>query len=101
MSPKGGKSMKNYELMYIVDTAVSDEQRENIISKFKALVENNNGKIVSEEKMGVKKYAYPINFKTEGYYVLLNFEADATLPAIIKKQMLITDGIVRHMIVAK
>lgn len=93
--------MKNYELMYIIDATVSDEKREQLIEKFKALVESNNGKVVSEEKMGVKKFAYPINYKTEGYYVLLNFEAEATVPALIKEQMLITDGIVRHMIVAK
>ena len=93
--------MKNYELMYIIDTTVSDEKREQLIEKFKALVENNNGKVVSEEKMGVKKFAYPIDYKTEGYYVLLNFEAPASVPALIKEQMLITEGIVRHMIVAK
>ncbi len=93
--------MKNYELMYIIDPTVGDEKREQLIEKFKALVESNNGKVVSEEKMGVKKFAYPINYKTEGYYVLLNFEAEASVPALIKEQMLITDGIVRHMIVAK
>ena len=93
--------MKNYELMYIIDTTVAEEKREQLIEKFKTLVESNNGKVVSEEKMGVKKFAYPINYKTEGYYVLLNFEAEATVPALIKEQMLITDGIVRHMIVAK
>ena len=93
--------MKNYELMYIIDATVSDEKREQLIEKFKSLVESNNGKVVNEEKLGVKKFAYPIDYKTEGYYVLLNFEAEATVPALIKEQMLITDGIVRHMIVAK
>ena len=93
--------MKNYELMYIIDASVTDEQRESLISKFKALIETNNGKVVSEEKLGVKKFAYPINYKTEGYYVLVNFEAESSVPALIKEQMLITDGIVRHMIVIK
>ena len=93
--------MKNYELMYIIDATVSDEKREQLIEKFKALVESNNGKVVSEEKMGVKKFAYTIDYKTEGYYVLLNFEAEANVPALIKEQMLITEGIIRHMIVIK
>lgn len=93
--------MKNYELMYIIDATVADEKREQLIEKFKALVESNNGKVVSEEKIGVKKFAYTIDYKTEGYYVLLNFEADAKVPALIKEQMLITDGIIRHMIVIK
>jgi small subunit ribosomal protein S6 len=63
--------MKNYELMFIIDATVCDEKREQLIEKFKALVESNNGKVVNEEKIGVKKFAYPINYKTEGYYVLM------------------------------
>ena len=93
--------MKKYELMYIIDSSVTDEQREALIAKFRALIESNNGKVVNEEKMGLKKFAYPINYKTEGYYVLVEFEADSSVPALIKEQMLITDGIVRHMTVAK
>ena len=42
MSPQGGKNMKNYELMYIIDTAVSEEKREQLIEKFKTIVESNS-----------------------------------------------------------
>jgi len=93
--------MKSYELLYIIDTAVSDENREEIISKVKAIVDNNGGKAEEPEKWGVRKYAYPISYKNEGYYVLMNFEAPETVPQIIESQLLITDGLVRHMIVAK
>ena len=102
MSPQGGKrSMKNYELMYIIDATVADEKREQIIEKFKALIESNNGKIVSEEKIGVKKFAYPINYKNEGFYCLMNFEANDKAPAAVSEKLNINKNIVRHMIVAK
>ena len=90
--------MKNYELMYIIDTAVADEKREQIIEKFKSLIESNNGKVVSEEKIGVKKFAYPINYKTEGYYVLMAFESDVNLITELKRVAGITDGILRRLI---
>ena len=93
--------MKAYEILYIIDSTVADEKREEIISKVKALVENNGGKAQEPEKWGVRKFAYPIAYKNEGYYVLMNFEAPANVPQILESQMLIMDGVVRQMISAK
>lgn len=93
--------MKSYEILYIIEAATGDEKREEIISKVKAMVDDNGGKAQEPEKWGVRKFAYPINYKTEGYYVLMNFEAPETLPQNLDSQLQIIDGIVRHMIVAK
>ena len=93
--------MKSYEILYIIDATTSDEKREEIISKVKALVEDNGGVAQEPEKWGVRKFAYPINYKTEGYYVLMNFEAPETVPQILESQLLILDGIVRQMTVSK
>ena len=93
--------MKDYELLYIVDASLTDEKREELISKVTALVNDNKGEAGEPEKWGVRKYAYPINYKNEGYYVLMNFKGDENLPRVLNNQLLITDGVVRHMIVAK
>lgn len=90
-----------YELMYIVSSAASEEQREALINKFSAMVEEKGGKIVSLEKMGMKKFAYPINFKNEGFYVLMTFEADAVVVDEMNKLMNITENIVRQMFIKK
>ena len=93
--------MKSYEILYIIDATTSDEKREEIISKVKAIVNDNGGTAQEPEKWGVRKFAYPINYKTEGYYVLMNFEAPETVPQILESQLLILDGVVRQMTVAK
>lgn len=93
--------MKTYELLYIIDTAVAEEKREEMISKVKAIVNDNGGKAGEPEKWGVRKYAYPIAYKTEGYYVLMVFEAPESVPQILENQLLITEGVVRHMITVK
>ena len=93
--------MKAYELLYIVDAGLADEKREELIAKVKSLVESNKGEAEEPEKWGVRKYAYPIAYKTEGYYVLMNFKADVNVPKVLDAQLRITDGIVRHMIVSK
>ena len=58
--------MKDYELLYIVDASLTDEKREELISKVSALVNDNKGEASEPEKWGVRKYAYPINYKNEG-----------------------------------
>ena len=93
--------MKAYEILYIIDSSVGDEKREEIIAKVKTIVENNGGTAQEPEKWGVRKFAYPINYKNEGYYVLMNFEANENVPQTLESQLLILDGVVRQMIVAK
>ena len=93
--------MKNYELLYIIDATLADEKKEAIIEKVKAIVTNNGGEVSEPEKWGVRKYAYTINFQNEGYYVLMNFKSESNVPKIMESQLLILDGVVRHMIVAK
>ena len=93
--------MKTYELLYIIDATVADDKREELINKVKAIVEDNCGKDGEVDKWGVRKYAYPIDYKTEGYYVLMSFEAPTTVPQVLESQMLIMEGVVRHMVTFK
>lgn len=93
--------MKAYELLYIIDAQVADEKREELISKVNELINNNGGKAQEADKWGIRKFAYPIAYKNEGYYVLVNFEGPVSLPKLLESQLLIMDGVVRHMISAK
>lgn len=74
--------MKTYEMLYVLDANLSDEAKEAFVSKFEGIVTNNGGTVVSTDKWGVKKLAYPINYKSDGYYVLMTFEAE---PAVVKE----------------
>ncbi|MBO4569808.1 MAG: 30S ribosomal protein S6 [Clostridia bacterium] len=94
--------MNKYELLYIIDASVSDEARNALIEKFVKFVKDNGGVVEKEpEKFGVKKYAYPINDKNEGYYCLMSFESNPEVPNKLTALMKITDGIVRTMIEKK
>ncbi len=90
--------MRKYEMLYILSTELTDEAREQIISKFENLVSSNGGTVSKVDKWGVKKLVYPINYKTEGYYVLMTFECDVNLITELKRVAGITDGIMRRLI---
>ena len=93
--------MNSYELLYIIDNDLSDEAKEAVIARISAVVTDNGGTIDELDKWGTRRLAYPINYKSEGYYVLVNFSANPDLPAELERVMRITDSIVRFMVVKK
>lgn len=93
--------MNKYELLYIISSDLAEEQREALIKKVVSMVEAKGGKVEGTDKWGMKKLAYPINFKNEGFYVLMNVEMNPQEIDAMSKLMNITEGIIRQMFVRK
>lgn len=93
--------MNKYELMVILSNTLTDEEKEAVITKIQGLLESNSATISSIERVGTKKYAYAINYKNEGYYVLINVECEANVPNLVQKQLLLLEDVVRSMFVKK
>lgn len=90
----------NYEVVYIIDPAVGEEAIAATVQKFKALAEE-NATAVEVDEWGKRRLAYAIDYKTEGYYVLMTFTSQPAFPRELDRILGITDGIMRSMIVAK
>ncbi|MBO7138690.1 MAG: 30S ribosomal protein S6 [Bacteroidaceae bacterium] len=67
--------MNQYETVFILTPVLSDEQMKEAVEKFKDVLTNAGAEIISEENWGLKKFAYPIDKKTTGFYVLIEFNA--------------------------
>ena len=94
------ENVKNkYETIFVIDASLAEDQINAIVEKFKALIAE-NATTESVDVWGKRRLAYPINYKTEGYYVLVNFESQAEFIAELDRVYNITDGILRSMIVA-
>ena len=91
--------MNKYELVYVIDAGLEDEARKAVIDRFNGMIEQEGGKVLKVDEWGKRRLAYPINYKTEGYYVLVNFESEATLPHEIERTMQIAESILRYLIV--
>jgi len=91
------KTSANYELMYIIDLDIGEEEITAMVEKFKTLIEA-NGTVNELEEMGKRKLAYLINDKPEGYYVLVRFTSGPEFPAELDRILKITDGIMRSLI---
>ena len=90
--------MKTYEMLYILDAALSDEAKDAYVKKLEDIVVSSNGKVVSTEKSGVKKLAYPINYKSDGYYVLMTFEADGSAVKELDRISGLSSEVLRRMV---
>lgn len=91
------KTTEKYELMYIINPNLSEEETAAVVEKFKALV-GQNGTLEEMEEMGKRKLAYEINYISEGYYVLVKFTSGPDFPAELDRVLGITDGILRSLI---
>ena len=91
--------MNKYEVVYIIDPAVEDEARKALINRFNELITGNGGSVDKVEEWGKKRLAYAIDYKTEGYYVLVNFQAEAELPKELERNLQISDSVIRYQVI--
>ena len=96
--------MNKYESMFVFSVAKDEEAVTALSEKFQALI-SANGTLVSAEPFGgmngVRTLAYEINDETQGAYVLMNYEAAASLPAELERVAGITDGVLRVLTIRK
>lgn len=91
--------MNKYEVVYIIDPAVEEEARKELIAKFNTLIADNGGSVDKVEEWGKRRLAYAINYKTEGYYVLVNFQGEAELPRELERNLQISDSVIRYQVI--
>ena len=88
-----------YEVLYIIDATLGEEETTALVEKFKAMVEA-EGTLSNIDEWGKRRMAYAINDLTEGYYVLMNMETNPAFPAELERVMKITDGVLRCLVTA-
>ncbi len=91
--------MNQYEVMYVIDAALEDSARAELINRFSDLVKKNGGEVDRVDEWGKRRLAYAIQYKTEGYYVLMYIKAPAELPRELERNMQISDSILRYLTV--
>ena len=92
--------MTNYELMFIIDPTLEDEKKEATIETVKGIIEA-DGTVGEVDVWGLRKLAYPIQKKNEGYYVVVTFQASPELPKELDRRLRISEVVMRHLIINK
>ena len=94
------KMLNSYETIFIIDGTLDEEAVKGLQAKFTDLIAA-NGTVETVDEWGKRRLAYEIDYKTEGYYVLVDFKATSEFPKELDRQYRITDGILRTIIIRK
>jgi len=91
--------MRDYELMYIINTNVDDEKRPAVIEKYKQIITDGGGEIVKVDEWGKRRLAYEVNKNREGYYVLMNYKSSIAACQELERLMKIDEAILKHLVI--
>ena len=92
--------LRQYETIFILNPELDEETTNNLVEKFTGLL-STSAQLDNVDKWGKKKLAYPIDYKTEGYYVLANFSANPEFPHELERQYKITEGVLKYIVIKK
>lgn len=94
------KKICSYETLFAINGNLAEDECKALVEKFVTLV-NENATNVSVNEWGKRKFAYPINYVTEGYYVLVSFDSETSFPLELERVFGITEGVLRFMTTTK
>ncbi len=89
--------MNNYETVFILTPVLSDAQMKEAVDKFTSLLKEQGAEIVNEECWGLRKLAYPIEKKTTGFYVLVEFKAEPQVIATLETNLRRDERVIRFL----
>lgn len=90
--------MTNYEVMFIIDPVLEDDKKDAVVETVQQII-SADGEVSKVDVWGMRKLAYPIQKKNEGYYVVVEFKASPELPKELDRRLKISDNVMRHMII--
>ncbi len=90
--------MNKYEVMYVIDTALEDSARTDLIAYFSGIIAKNGGQVDRIDEWGKRRLAYAINYKTDGYYVLAYIQGPSELPRELERNFQINDNVLRYLV---
>lgn len=91
--------MRKYEALFILEPTLNEEAYKAALDRVKGVIENGGGVIENVDEWGKRRLAYEIEKINEGFYVLINFEANTDLPKELDRILRISDFVIRHIVV--
>lgn len=91
--------MRAYELMVIFDSGLDDLAIDDQVKSVAAQVATRGGAVVNTDRWGRRRFAYEIDHKTEGYYVVWEITSDGADLEALERSLRLADEVVRHKLV--
>jgi small subunit ribosomal protein S6 len=91
--------LRLYETTIITDAQLSDPEIEAEVKKMEELITSNGGAIVETQRWGIRRLAYEIKHKRQGFYTHFLYQAAPGLPAVLENAFKVNEKIIRFLTV--
>ena len=91
--------MRRYELMLVLRPDAPDDRAQAVLDRTTRQITTTGGQIVKVAPWGRRRLAYPIDRHREGSYHIVVFEAPSDTVAEVERSLLITEEVLRHLVV--
>ena len=91
--------MRAYELMIILDNETDDRVADQVVEQVADYVSSLGGQVANEDRWGMRRFAYEINHKSEGFYTVLEFVTPGGELAPLERNLRLADEVVRHKLI--
>lgn len=89
--------MKKYETAIVFDPEIPEDRRKEFLAKLAGVIASFQGQVVKQDDWGVRKLAYPIRKRSNGYYTFLVYSGDRGVVEELERNIKIFDGILRYL----
>ena len=90
---------RHYEVMVIVDPRLDDAKVQETLDKVVSVVTDRGGEATKVDNWGRRKLAYEMDHLNEGYYAVIDFEAEPAAMDELDRVARLSDELMRHKIV--
>jgi small subunit ribosomal protein S6 len=91
--------MRHYEVMLILDPSLEDKDVKAAVDRFLATVTSRGGKVTGIDHWGKRRFAYEIRHIGEGYYAVVDLEAEPATVDELSRVLFLADNVIRHKVV--
>ncbi len=92
---------RDYELGFILNPEVSEEQSNAILERIQQIVNNHDGQVVRINQWGRRRLAYPIRHQRDGFYVFFDMILTPETVSELDRNLKVTEEILRHIIIRR
>ena len=89
---------RDYELGFILNPEVSEEQTRAILERIEQIVRNYDGQTVKVNQWGRRRLAYPIQHHRDGYYVFIDMILTPETVLELDRNLKVSEEVLRHLI---
>ena len=91
--------MRHYEVMLILDPSLEDKDAKAAVDRFMGTITGRGGQVTRVDHWGKRRFAYEIRHLTEGYYTVVDIDAEPEAVDELSRVLSLADNVVRHKVI--